>query len=94
MQVQKIEPKQPSLLFCLVMDAIGCASYIFPALTEVIDIIWAPVSAFIFYKTFGGKLGKFGAIVNFVEELVPFTDIIPSFTIAWFINKYYPPANR
>jgi len=40
-------------------------------------------SAFIFYKTFGGWKGAFGGLFNFVEELLPFTDFIPSFTITW-----------
>jgi hypothetical protein len=28
-----------------------------------------------------------GGVLNFLEEIIPFTDIIPSFTIAWFIRK-------
>jgi hypothetical protein len=59
-----------------------------PGLGEFTDIIWAPVSAIIFYKTFGGWKGAFGSIFNFIEEILPGTDFIPSFTIMWFI-KYY-----
>jgi hypothetical protein len=78
----------PTLLFCLTMDALGCATYILPGLGEFADIVWAPVSAIIFYKTFGGWKGAFGGIFNFIEEILPGTDIIPSFTIMWFL-KYY-----
>ena len=80
-------PKRPpTLVFCLVMDAIGCASYLFPGLGEFSDIIWAPISAIIFYRTFGGWKGAFGGVFNFIEEILPGTDFIPSFTIMWFLK--------
>ena len=70
------------------MDLIGMFTYIIPALGEFADIIWAPISAMIFYKMFGGRIGLIGGVLNFVEEILPFTDFIPSFTIAWFVRKY------
>ena len=76
----------PTLVFCLLMDAIGCASYILPGLGEFTDIIWAPISAIIFYRTFGGWKGAFGGVFNFIEEILPGTDFIPSFTIMWFLK--------
>jgi hypothetical protein len=87
MEIIKHEKPLPSLAFCIAMDVIGCASYIFPGLTEFADVVWAPISAFIFYKTFGGRVGQIGAVINFVEEIIPFTDIVPSFTIAYFYKK-------
>jgi hypothetical protein len=69
------------------MDLIGMASYAFPFLAEFSDIVWAPISALIFNKLFGGRLGLIGGVLNFLEEIMPLTDIIPSFTIAWFIRK-------
>jgi len=72
-----------SLIFCIVMDIIGYATYSIPILGEVGDILWAPISALIFYKTFGGWRGAFGGVFNFVEEILPGTDFIPSFTIMW-----------
>jgi hypothetical protein len=74
---------QPSFIFCILMDLLGYATYAIPGLGEFADIIWAPVSGLIFYKTFGGWKGTFGGIFNFVEELLPGTDFIPSFTIMW-----------
>jgi hypothetical protein len=73
------------------MDAIGCVTYIIPGIGEFGDIIWAPISAIIFYKTFGGWKGAFGSVFNFIEEILPGTDFIPSFTIMWFW-KYYTPG--
>ena len=89
MEIIKHEKPLPSLVFCIVMDLIGCASYVIPGLTEITDVVWAPISAFIFYKTFGGRVGEIGAVINFVEEIVPFADIVPSFTIAYFYKKHF-----
>jgi hypothetical protein len=77
----------PNIGLCILLDLIGMASYFFPGLGELSDIIWAPISGFLFYKMFGGRLGKIGAVLNFLEEIIPFTDVIPSFTIAWFMRK-------
>ena len=74
---------QPSLALCIIMDVIGYASFALPGLGEFSDIVWAPISAFIFYKTFGGAKGAFGGLFNFAEEILPFADFIPTFTIMW-----------
>ena len=74
------------MYFCLLMDALGSATYLLPGLGEFGDIIWAPVSAIIFYISFGGRKGAVGAVFNFMEEILPGTDIIPSFTIMWLLN--------
>ena len=79
--------RKPSLLFCILMDIIGYASYGIPVLGEFADIIWAPVSALIFFLSFGGWKGALGGIGNFIEELLPGTDFIPSFTIMWFLQQ-------
>jgi hypothetical protein len=70
------------------MDLIGCATYAIPLLGEFADIIWAPISAIIFFVTFGGWKGALGGIGNFIEEILPGTDFIPSFTIMWFLQNY------
>lgn len=80
--------KQPSLAFCILMDAIGYATFIIPFFGEIGDIIWAPVSALIFYRTFGGWKGAFGGIFNFIEEILPGLDFIPTFTIMWLWKRY------
>jgi len=76
----------PSIIVCVIMDLIGYASFALPGLGEFSDLIWAPVSAIIFYKMFGGKMGLLGGAFDFVEEILPFTDFIPTFTMAWFIR--------
>ena len=84
-----MEKSLPPLYFCILMDLIGCASFVIPGIGEFSDIIWAPVSAYIFYRAFGGRFGLFGAVIDFIEEALPFTDIIPSFTIAYFLRRHF-----
>ena len=79
--------KQPSLLFCVLMDMIGYATYSVPVLGELGDLLWAPISAMIFFTAFGSWKGALGGIFNFFEELLPGTDFIPSFTIMWFMQR-------
>ena len=76
----------PSLASCIVMDLIGFASFGIPFFGEFIDILWAPISALIYWRMFGGAKGLFGGAFNFFEELMPGLDFIPTFTITWFIQ--------
>lgn len=78
----------PSLVICIVMDILGYATFAIPALGEFGDLVWAPVSAFVFYKIFGGgPRAVLGGVLNLIEEILPFTDFIPTFTISWFITQ-------
>ncbi len=79
--------KSPSLLFCIAMDALGMLSFAIPGVGEFSDVIWAPLSAIILARTFGGTKGVFGGIFNFIEEAMPGLDIIPTFTIMWFLTN-------
>jgi hypothetical protein len=79
--------KQPSLIFCILMDIVGYATYAIPGLGEFADILWAPISSIIFMRTFGGWKGALGGVGNFIEEILPGMDFIPSFTIMWFIQN-------
>jgi len=78
----------PNLGLCIVFDLIGMASYLLPGIAETFDLVWAPISGVLFFLFFGGRFGVIGGVLNFLEEIVPFTDIIPSFTIAWFIRRH------
>ncbi len=73
--------KVKKLVLCLLLDAVGLVSFTIPLVGEFSDIIWAPIAAIISYKMFGEKRGKFTALTTFTEEILPFTDVIPSFTI-------------
>jgi hypothetical protein len=86
MNIQKT--KMPSLLLCIVLDFVGMSTYSLPFIGEFADIIWAPLSGIIFYFVFGSRVGAIGGIFSFIEELFPFTDFIPTFTLAWLV-KYF-----
>ena len=73
----------PSLPACILMDVIGSAVIVVPVLGE---LIWAPISALIFWRMFGFNKGFLGGIFSFIEELIPGIDFIPTFTIMWFIQ--------
>ena len=77
----------PNIGICILMDLVGMLSYAMPVIGETFDLIWAPISGLVFYKLFGGRFGMIGGVLDFLEEILPFTDVIPSFTIAWFIRK-------
>lgn len=79
-----MESKYKKLIKCLVLDAIGMASAAMP----IIDVVWAPIAASISYKMFGEKRGKFTSVITFIEEILPVTDVIPSFTIFWFLFDF------
>jgi len=79
--------KYTILMLGIIFDTIGMLSFSIPIVGEFSDIIWAPLSALIFYKMYKGVAGKVGGILTFVEELVPGLDVIPSFTIMW-VYKY------
>ena len=46
------EIKNLKLLAAILIDLIGMASYIFPGVSELIDAVWAPISAFLVYFLF------------------------------------------
>lgn len=71
--------KKKKLYLGILFDLIGMLSYIFP----LIDIIWAPLSAYIMIKMYKGNVGKIGGLVSFVEEAIPGLDFFPSFTLTW-----------
>lgn len=73
------------------MDFLGYLSYAIPGIGELGDILWAPISALIFFRMFGGWKGAFGGLFNFIEELMPGLDFIPSFTLMWIWQRSSRP---
>mgnify|MGYP003339596586 CR=1 FL=1 len=92
------EIKRLKLVAAILIDLIGMLSYLLPGASELIDSIWAPISAFLVYFLFNRKLSW--ASFTFFEELLPFTDIVPSATIAWYFyynkskNQHHPKENH
>lgn len=85
---QKIKSnKRSKLLLGILFDLVGMLSYVIPVLAEYTDIIWAPISAYLMISMYKGTTGKVAGIISFIEEVFPFIDIIPTFTLTW-IYKY------
>ncbi len=76
--------KYRKLLLGLLFDALGLVSFIIPGVGEFSDIIWAPISAWIMTRMYKGKIGQIAGVVTFIEEILPISDFMPSFTLMWF----------
>lgn len=68
--------KYKMLALSLLFDAIGLITFI--------DLIWAPLSAYLMTKMYTGQTGKLAGTISFIEEIIPGLDIIPTFTLTWF----------
>lgn len=77
------ENKVIKLLLGILFDTIGYASFLIPGITEIIDIVWAPLSAYLMAKMYKGKKGKVAAVISFIEEALPWVDVVPTFTLMW-----------
>lgn len=73
--------KQTKLMIAIGIDLLGYLSYLIPGFGEFADTAIAPISAILVYIFFNKKLKWAG--FTFFEEIMPFTDVIPSATIAW-----------
>ena len=98
MEIQEIpvvkDEKLKKLFLGLLFDGIGMISFSIPLLGEFSDVIWAPVAAFIMTRMYKGRVGRVASILTFVEEIIPFTDVIPSFTITWIYTYYFQKQNK
>lgn len=86
--------KMRKLLIGLLLDGIGMISFSIPFLGEFSDVIWAPIAAFIMSRMYKGRVGRVASILTFVEEIIPFTDVIPSFTITWIYTYFFSKQDR
>lgn len=75
--------KMTKLFLGIIFDAIGMLSYAVPFFAEIIDVVWAPISGLILANMYKGTVGKIAGTIDFLEELLPETDIIPTFTLTW-----------
>ena len=80
-----------NLILGIAFDLIGMLSFSIPFLGEFSDVVWAPIAAIALSQMYKGTVGKIGGILEFVEEILPFSDFIPTFTLTWIytyvINK-------
>ncbi len=77
--------KYKKLTICLVCDALGYVSFVFPPF----DIIWAPLAGYLMTKLYKGKTGKIAGVIVFIEEALPFLDVVPTFTLMWLYSYVF-----
>lgn len=76
------------LLLSLLFDAVGLLSFSIPLLGEFSDVVWAPLAGFLMTWLYKGRVGKIAGIFTFLEEILPFSDVIPSFTLTWIYTYF------
>lgn len=90
--------KKSLLLKSVFYDAVGMASSAIPLVGPFLDLAWAPYAAKKMSEMFPGKKGKLASVLVFLEEILPFTDVIPTFTLMWMYTyvwkKQEAPAPR
>ncbi|RRJ91427.1 hypothetical protein [Flavobacterium macacae] len=86
--------KQKQLFLSLLFDAIGMFSYALPFFGEFADFAWAPISGIILANMYKGTVGKIGGVISFLEELLPFTDVLPTFTLTWIYTYYFSKSEK
>lgn len=86
--IAKENNKKRNLILGIVFDAVGMLSFTIPLIGEFSDVVWAPIAGFLMTWMYKGTLGKISGIFTFLEEIIPFTDFVPSFTLTWIYNYW------
>lgn len=76
--------KWTKLGVCILIDLIGSGGLGIPLVSDFLDIVTAPVSAFALHALYGNPGITIG---GFVEEILPGTDGIPTATLAWIAEQ-------
>lgn len=90
------EPQLPTLDFtklflCICIDFVGSANEAIPLVGELVDIVYAPMAALLLRQLFAGSNIVF--LLEFTEEILPFTDILPLATICWVVESFFGGGN-
>lgn len=95
-QIQKAQDtnKDRDLILSILFDLIGMSTFLLPFLGEFVDMLWAPVAGFMMTRLYKGTSGKMAGVVAFLEEVLPFTDFIPTFTLMWFYTYKIKGENK
>jgi len=84
--------KNKLLIKGLMYDVVGMATMAIPLVGPFLDLAWAPFAAKKMSEMYPGKKGKIASVLVFIEEILPFTDIIPTFTLMWFYTFVWSKA--
>lgn len=67
----------------LAFDMIGMATIAIPLVGPFLDLLWAPYAAGKMREMYPGNKGKIASVLVFIEEILPWTDVIPTFTFMY-----------
>lgn len=85
--------KNKLLIKGVLFDLAGMATYAVPIVGSFLDLAWAPFAAKQMRNMYPGKKGKLASVLVFVEEILPGTDLIPSFTLMWLYTFVWKKAS-
>lgn len=83
LQIEDESTKNKKLLLGILLDLVGMLSFSVPVVGEFSDVVWAPIATYIMIRMYKGNVGRVAGTIAFLEEIVPFTDAIPAFTLTW-----------
>jgi hypothetical protein len=71
----------------MLIDIVGSSSELIPIIGEVTDVLWAPIAAILMRNLFYGS--NVVLVLEFAEEILPFTDILPLATLCWVLDTFF-----
>ncbi len=86
--------KYKNLGLSILFDGIGMLTYFFPGIGEFGDLAWAPVAGWLMTKMYKGNVGKAAGLFTLIEEAIPGTDVIPTFTIMWVYTYVFKKEKK
>lgn len=83
------DDRTKKLILGLILDGIGMLTSAITLFGDFADIIWAPIAGVIMTRMYKGRVGKVAGFLTFVEEILPVTDLVPSFTLTWIYTYFF-----
>ena len=80
-------PDFTKLILCICIDVLGSANEALPLVGELVDVVYAPIAALLLRQLFAGSNIVF--LLEFTEEVLPFTDVLPLATICWIVESFF-----
>ena len=86
--------KNKLLVKSLMYDAVGMATMSIPLIGPFLDLLWAPYASKKMARMYPGNKGKIASVIVFLEEILPFTDVIPTFTLMWLYTYVWKKESQ
>jgi hypothetical protein len=80
------QPDFLKLALCIAIDVFGSLSEVVPIFGSLTDVVWAPIAGYALRSLYGSNV-LFA--LEFTEEILPFTDILPLATVCWVVDTFF-----